>query len=279
MRRRAFLATASASALVLPLSAQDRPAAPKGRLRQGVSRWCYKTWSLEELCGHAARLGIQGIDLINPEDWPVVRKFGLTPSMTPGAGTIPDGLNRKENHERLEQEFRTNIARAAEAKVPNVITFSGNRRGLSDQEGLENCVAGLNRIKAFAEEKGVTICMELLNSKRDHKDYQCDRTGWGAEVVRRVNSPRVKLLYDVYHMQIMEGDVIRTIRENFGSIGHFHTGGNPGRAEIDGTQELNYHAIAQAVADLGFQGFFSHEFVPKRDPFESLQQAVQICTV
>jgi len=175
--------------------------------------------------------------------------------------------------------LRENIERAAAAGVPNVITFSGNRRGLPDEEGLENCVLGLNRVKALAEDKGVTVCLELLNSKVDHKDYQADHTAWGVEVVRRVNSPRVKLIYDIYHMQVMEGDVIRTLRNHIQWIAHIHTGGNPGRNEIDETQELNYRAIARAIADLGFQGFLAHEFVPRRDPLESLRQAVEICTV
>jgi hydroxypyruvate isomerase len=199
--------------------------------------------------------------------------------LLPGGGTIPDGLNRKENHEAIERQLREGIAKAAVGGVPNIITFSGSRRGLPDAEGIENSVAGLDRIKAFAEEKGVTVCLELLNSKIDHHDYQCDHTAWGAEVCRRVNSPRVKLLYDIYHMQIMEGDVIRTIRENIKWIGHFHTGGVPGRHEIDGTQELNYRAIAQAIADLDFPGFLSHEFIPTKDPLESLRAAVEICAV
>ncbi len=199
--------------------------------------------------------------------------------MLPGGGTIPDGLNRTENHAKIEQELREGITKAAEAGVPNIITFSGNRRGLSDSEGLENCVAGLNRIKAFAEEKRVTVCMELLNSKVNHKDYQCDHTAWGVEICKRVNSPRVKLLYDIYHMDIMEGDLIRTIRNNIQWLGHFHTGGNPGRNEIDNTQETNYRAVAQAIADLKFDGYFAHEFIPTRDPFQSLQEAVEICTV
>jgi hydroxypyruvate isomerase len=199
--------------------------------------------------------------------------------MVTGGGSIADGLNRKENHAKIEQQMRENIERAAAAGVPNVITFSGNRRGLSDAEGLENCVTGLDRVKAIAEDKGVTICLELLNSKVNHKDYQADHTAWGVEVIKRVGSPRVKLLYDIYHMQIMEGDVIRTIRENIQHIGHFHTGGNPGRNEIGETQELNYRAIAQAVADLKFTGFFVHEFVPAGDPRRALEQAVEICEV
>src|SRR6202043_3207417 len=193
--------------------------------------------------------------------------------MTPGAGTIPDSWNRKENHDALEREMRENIERAAAAKVPNVITFSGNRRGMPDEEAKDNCVAGLNRVKAIAEDKGVTICLELLNSKVNHKDYQCDHTAWGVEVMKRVGSPRVKLLYDIYHMQIMEGDVIRTIQQNIAYIGHFHTGGVPGRHELDGTQELNYRAVAEAIVALGFQGYFAHEFIPVRDPLKSLAEA------
>jgi hydroxypyruvate isomerase len=281
MRRRTFLSAVGVGALgAAPLAAASQAAAHKGRLKQGVARWCFQKWSLDDLCSRAAKLGIQGIDLVPPEDWATVKKYGLVPSMMmPGGGTIPDGLNRKENHEKIEQQLREGIAKAAAAGVPNIITFSGNRRGLSDQEGLENCVAGLNRIKPYAEEKGVTVCLELLNSKVDHKDYQCDHTAWGAGVCQKVNSPRVKLLYDIYHMQIMEGDIIRTVRENIRWIGHFHTGGNPGRNEIDAGQELNYHAIAQAIADLKFDGFVSHEFIPKRDPLASLREAVEICTV
>jgi hydroxypyruvate isomerase len=160
-----------------------------------------------------------------------------------------------------------------------VITFSGNRRGQADAEGIDNCVIGLNRVKAIAEDKGVTICLELLNSKVNHKDYQCDHTAWGVEVMKRVSSPRVKLLYDIYHMQIMEGDVIRTIQQNIAYIGHFHTGGVPGRHELDGTQELNYRAVAEAIVALGYQGYFAHEFIPVRDPLKSLGEAVELCDV
>ena len=175
--------------------------------------------------------------------------------------------------------MRENITKAAAAGLPNVITFSGNRRGSSDGEGLSNCIAGLNRIKQFAEERKVTVNMELLNSKVDHKDYQCDHTQWGVAVCKAVSSPRVKLLFDIYHMQIMEGDIIRTIRNNFDHIGHFHTGGVPDRHEIDLSQELNMHAVAAAIADLGYTGFLAHEFVPKQSPLPSLEQAFQICSV
>ncbi|MGI8746124.1 MAG: hydroxypyruvate isomerase family protein [Bryobacteraceae bacterium] len=254
-------------------------ASPAGRLKQSAARWCYRKMSLEDLCRHAAQIGLSGIDLVNHDEWPVLRRNGLVPAMTPGAGTIREGWNRTEDHDKLEREMRENIDRAAAAQVPNVITLSGNRRGLSDDQGKDNCVAGLNRVKKMAEDKGVTICLELLNSKVDHKDYQCDHTAWGIDVVQRVDSPRVKLLYDIYHMQIMEGDIIRTIRENIQYIAHFHTGGVPGRHELDNTQELNWRAIATAIADLNFQGFFAHEFVPARDPMQSLAEAVKTCTV
>jgi len=277
MNRRIFLAGAAVLGSVQAAAPQSIPR--KGRLKQGVARWCFSKWSLEELAKQSARLGLKGIDLIGPDEWPVVQKYGLVPSMVSGGGSIAEGLNRKENHDKIEKQMRENIERAAKAGVPNVITFSGNRRGLSDQEGLENCVIGLDRVKAIAEDKGVTICLELLNSKVNHKDYQADRTGWGAEVCKRVNSPRVKLLYDIYHMQIMEGDIIRTIRENIRYIGHFHTGGNPGRHEIDATQELNYRPIAEAIVALDFTGYFSHEFTPVGDPARALEQAVEICDV
>ena len=252
---------------------------PGSRIKQSVARWCYKDLSMDELAKAAAAMGILGVDLIGPEDWPTVRKHGLICTMTTGAGTIPSGLNRKENHDRLEREFRETIPRAAAAGLPNVITFSGNRRGQSDQEGLENCVIGLNRVKGIAEQHSVTICLELLNSKIDHQDYQCDHTAWGVEVVKRVDSPRVKLLYDIYHMQIMEGDIIRTIRQNTKWIGHFHTGGVPGRNELDETQELNWAAIMRTIAETGYSGYVAHEFVPTRDPLKSLEQAVRLCAV
>ena len=278
MTRRTVFQLAGAAAALPPLSAQ--PAPLKGRLKQSAARWCYSKISLDDLAREGARIGLQGIDLIDYKEWPTVQKYGLVPAMTPGAGTIGDGFNRKENHDRLVREMEENIARAAAAKVPNVITFSGNRRGQADAEGLDNCVTGLNRVKKLAEDKGVTVCVELLNSKIDHHDYQCDHTVWGVELIKRVDSPRVKLLYDIYHMQIMEGDLIRTITENIDFIGHFHTGGNPGRHELDDTQEVNWNAVAKAIADTGYQGFLSHEFVPaKTPPIHGLEQAFKICTV
>ncbi|HXF26407.1 MAG TPA: TIM barrel protein [Bryobacteraceae bacterium] len=279
MTRRSILATAAA--LPLAGSAVFADSGSPGRLKQSACWWCYqeKGVSFEDLCRNGARIGLKGIDLVDHTQWPTVRKYGLTPSMTPGAGNIPDCWNRKENHDRLEKEMRENIALATAAKVPNVITFSGNRRGISDEEGKDNCVIGLNRVKKVAEDNGIMICLELLNSKIDHHDYQCDHTAWGVDVIKRVDSPRVKLLYDIYHMQIMEGDIIRTIRENIQYIAHFHTGGVPGRHELDDTQELQWRTVAKAIADLNFEGFFAHEFIPVHDPMTSLEQAYKLCAV
>jgi hydroxypyruvate isomerase len=268
----------SGSLALAPLASQTQ-AAPAGRLKQSAARWCYSKISMDDLCRQGAEIGLSGIDLVDEKDWPTCKKYGLVPAMVSGAGTIPVAWNRKENHEKLEKDMRDNIAKAAAAKLPNVITFSGNRRGQADDEGRDNCILGLNRVKKIAEDAGVTICLELLNSKVDHKDYQCDHTKWGVDVVKAVASPRVKLLYDIYHMQIMEGDVIRTIRENIQYIGHFHTGGVPGRHELDETQELNWRTVAQAIADLKYEGYFAHEFVPLKDPIASLKAAVTLCTV
>ena len=253
-----------------------------GRLKQSASRWPYSKIPLPELCRAAKAMGLAGIDLLQPEDWPVVRDAGLVCSMgypTKRDDFIATGFNDPANHAMLLRELETTIPLAAKAGVPNVIAMFGNRRGRSDAAGIDACVAGLSAIKALAEEHGVTICVELLNSKVDHADYQGDHTAFGAAVMSRVASPRVKLLYDIYHMQIMEGDVIRTIRSNIQHIGHFHTGGVPGRHELDDSQELNWHAVARAIADTGFMGYLAHEFVPTREPLESLRAAVMTCTV
>ena len=276
--RRSLLRNSAAVALAAPPAAAAVEGS--GRLKQSACRWCYSKISLDDLCQAARRIGLKGIDLVSYTDWPTVQKYGLTPSMTPGAGNIPDCWNRLDNHEKLVHDMEENIPRAAAAGVPNVITFSGNRKGMPDGEGLENCVKGLNRVKKLAEEKGVTINLELLNSKVNHKDYMADHTGWGVELCKKVDSPRVKLLYDIYHMQIMEGDIIRNIRDNYAYLGHFHTGGNPDRHELNDKQELNWRAIATAIADLGYQGYFAHEFVPiAPDPLKSLEQAYEICKV
>lgn len=280
MRRRDFL-PAVAGVAVAARAAET--VQRKGRLKQGVTRGVFgRNVEFETMCKEAARLGCKGFDLLGPKDWPTVKKYGLVPTMYSGpGGTIPEGFNRKENHAALLKSLNEGIDLAAANGVPNIITFSGNRRGMSDQEGADNCVLGLNQIKAHAEDKGITICMELLNSKVNHKDYMCDHAAWGVDVCKRVNSPRIKLLYDIYHMQIMDGDIVRTIRDNIQWFGHFHTGGNPGRHEIDDTQELNYRFIAQAIVETGYTGYFSHEYSPAagHDPIKSLEQAMAICDV
>jgi hydroxypyruvate isomerase len=248
----------------------------KGNIRQSVSHWCYQKIPLDKLCVYAAEIGLRGIDLLNPEEFEIPTRYGLVCSMGyAGGGEISSAMNRSENHANIEESFRKNIPLAAKAGVPNVITFSGNRDGMSDEEGAENTIAGLNRVKKIAEDHGVTICMELLNSKVDHHDYMCDHSAWGVQVVQAVNSPRVKLLFDIYHMQIMEGDLIRTIRAVHPLIGLYHTAGNPGRNDLDETQELNYSAILSAIKDTGYTGYIAHEFIPKGDPVAALQAVFQ----
>jgi len=274
-----FAATAFAS---LPVFAHGDTNAPlrKNRIHQSVCRWCYKDIALDQLCAFAAGIGMKGIDLLSIDEWEVPKRYGLICTMGyAGGGTIPDALNRPEHHDAIEAAFRVNIPLAAKAGVPNVITFSGNRRGMSDDEGARNSIAGLNRVKKIAEDNGVNICMELLNSKVNHPDYMCDHTAWGVRVIEEVNSPNVKLLYDIYHMQIMEGDLIATIRANLQWIGHFHTGGVPGRHELDNTQEVQWDGVMRAIADAGFKGYVAHEFVPVRDPLTSLRAAVDLCDV
>jgi hydroxypyruvate isomerase len=252
----------------------------KNRIHQSVCRWCYKDKSLDELCAYGQQIGLKGIDLLQPDEYEAPKKYGLVCSMGyANAGTIPDALNRVENHDAIEAGFRTNIPLAAKAGVPNVITFSGNRRGMSDDEGARNSIIGLNRVKKIAEDNGVTICVELLNSKVNHHDYMCDHTAWGVRVMQEVNSPNVRLLYDIYHMQIMEGDLIATIKENIQWIAHFHTGGVPGRHELDDTQEVQWDGVMRGIADAGFKGYVAHEFLPTRDPFTSLRAAVDLCDV
>jgi hydroxypyruvate isomerase len=261
-------------------SEQTTPISRKGNIRQSVSRWCYQKTPLDQLCAYAAQIGLKGVDLLEVSEWEVPRRYGLICSMGyAGGGTIKDALNRTENHAAIEEAFRKNIPLAAKASVPNVITFSGNRNGMSDEEGAKNTIAGLNRLKKIGEDNGVNICIELLNSKVDHHDYMCDHTAWGLQVVQAVNSPRVKLLYDIYHMQIMEGDLVRTIQKNIDWLGHFHTGGVPGRHELDGTQEVQWDGVMRGIAASSYQGYVAHEFVPARDPLTSLRQAADLCDV
>jgi len=273
-RRGAAAEAAGAAAADAPL---------KGRIRQTVCQWCYggltrNAEAKAKFYAAAAQMGIRGVDLCGPEDWPLLKQHGLVCSMVSSHG-IGKGFNHVENHAACIAAVKKGINLAAEHGWPNVICFSGNRAGLADDEGAKNCVAGLKQVVGYAEENKVTLCLELLNSKRNHADYMCDHTAWGAGVCRQVGSPRLKLLYDIYHMQVQEGDIIATIREHIEYIGHFHTAGVPGRHEIDDTQELNYPAIMRAIAALKYTGFVGQEFSPTRDPLASLAQAVKICDV
>jgi len=270
---------------VLP-AAQTRGRAASGgtagRLKQSVSYWPYSKIPLPEFAKAAKNIGLAAVDLLQPEEWPVVRDAGLTCSMgypTKRGDFLSTGFNDPTKHDMLVDELERTVPLAAAAGVPNVIAMFGNRKGRSDEEGAANCITGLKRITAAAERHGVTVCVELLNSKVDHKDYMGDRTAFGVKVMEGVGSPRVKLLYDIYHMQIMEGDIIRTIRNHIAHIGHFHTGGVPGRHELDDTQELNWRTVCKTIVDTGYQGYVAHEFMPSRDPLTSLKEAVISCDV
>jgi hydroxypyruvate isomerase len=285
MKRRDILRALGAAAVAGALAPAEvlahtsRLTSRAGRLKLSVSRWCYGKIPIDDLCEAAKAIGFRSIELLDEKDWGVPARHGLVCAMANGFGTIPVGFNRLENHDKLVADAERMIPKAAAAGVPNIVCFSGNRGGLSDPEGVANCITGFRRITPLAERHGVTLCLELLNSKVDHHDYQADHTAFGVEVVKGVSSPRLKLLYDIYHMQIMEGDVIATIRANIQHIAHFHTGGVPGRHEIDETQELNYRTVMQAIADLGFSGYVAQEFVPVRDPLTSLRQSFEICDV
>jgi hydroxypyruvate isomerase len=289
MNRRRFIATgASAGAGALmgarAADATSRDVRRAAAFKHSVCRWPYRQLSVEELSRMARDLALDSVELLERDEWPIAHAHGLTCAM--GYAPVPEpqtrltrGFNRVEHHAWLVPAYERAIPLAAASRVPNLICFSGNRDGLTDEEGLEHCARGLKALMPAAERHGVTICMELLNSKVDHRDYQCDRTPWGVALVKRVGSERFKLLYDIYHMQIMEGDVIRTIRDNRDFIAHYHTAGVPGRHEIDASQELNYPAIMRAIAETGFTGYVAQEFIPTRDPRTALAEAVEICRV
>jgi hydroxypyruvate isomerase len=256
----------------------------KGKVHHSACRWCYQDIPFEELVINAKKIGLQSIELTGPAEWDILKKHDMTAAI--GWGKYPDGMNipnffnRTKNHDGLVGFYEDIIPKAAKAGVKNIIAFSGNRDGMSDEDGLINCKKGLQRIMKTAERYDVTISMELLNSKVNHKDYQADTTEWGAALCEMVGSDKFKLLYDIYHMQIMEGDVIATIKKYHQYISHYHTGGVPGRNEIDETQELNYAAIIRAIYDTGYKGFIGQEFIPARkDKMASLEQAVKICDI
>lgn len=285
LNRRSFCATlggfSALAAFGIPNSLSGEEPAHKGRIKQAVCRGVFRgaDLDLEGMCRECVRLGLWGIDLVGPDTFPTLKKYGLVPTMVPGGGSIKQGINDKANHDGIEKRMRAAIQAAGQAGAPNVIVMAGDRKGLTDEQGMENSVIFLNKVKGMAEDLKVTLCIELLNSKVDHPGYMCDRTQWGVDVCKQVGSPRVKLLYDIYHMQIMEGDIIRTIRNNIKYIGHFHTAGNPGRHEFDETQELNYAPICKAIAELEFEGYMAHEYTPTGQAIPTLEKMVKICTV
>ena len=253
----------------------------KGNINHSVCRWCFNDLSVEELCIEAKKIGITGIDLVGPADWPTLKKHGLESTMCNGAEiNLVDGFNEPKFHAQLIKQYSEMIPLVAKAGYKNLICFSGNRRGMDDETGLQNCVKGLKQLIPLAEKHNVVLVMELLNSKVNHKDYQCDKTPWGAELAKRIGSDNFKLLYDIYHMQIDEGDVISTIKKYHPYIAHYHTAGVPGRHEIDETQELYYPAIMKAIFETGFKGYVAQEFIPvQSDKLASLKKAVQICDI
>jgi hydroxypyruvate isomerase len=284
-------AIAASMSLVNASAAEAATPAPRpGRIKQSVCQWCFNKMSVDDLCAAAAGMGLKSVELLSPKDFPTLKKHGLVCAMVSnptvtvgevkGVGGIPKAWNRVEYHDALVAAYEERLKAVADAGYPSLICFSGNRDGMSDAQGLENCVTGLKRIVPLAEKLGVTVCMELLNSRVNHADYMCDHTPWGVELVKRVGSDRFKLLYDIYHMQIMEGDVIATIQKNHQYIGHYHTAGVPGRHELDENQELFYPAIIRAILDTGYQGYLGQEFIPKgKDPIAALRAGVEICDV
>jgi len=289
-RRQVIAGTACGAAAVgltvNPLSAESpteetaaKPVqAGEGRLKQSVCKWCYKGMSLEEMATTATGLGLIGIDLLGPDDFPTLKKHGLVCTMV-GSHPLPNGLCDPQYHEMALEKINDAIEATAKEGWRNVICFSGNARGIDRETGMKNCVEALKKIVPVAEKNNVILNMELLNSKVNHPDYMCDNSTWGVELVKRVGSDNFKLLYDIYHMQIMEGDIIRTIQDHHDAFGHYHTGGNPGRNELDENQELLYPPIARAIAETGFDGYLAHEFIPKGDPVAGLTDAVRQCIV
>lgn len=287
---RTGLGAVAGATLAGALSATPLPAAPASRsadaidagtsfapgYRQSVARWCFGSTPLDELCRQAKAIGLHAIDLLSEDEWAVPARHGLACAIANGPGPIPDGWNTPANHDRLVAESERLLPLIAKAGIPQMIVFSGNRRGMTDAEGIAHCITGLRRILPLAERVGVTVVMEMLNSRVDHFDYQADRTTFAAAIAAGLGSPRFKLLYDIYHMQIMEGDVVRTIERHAGVIGHYHTAGVPGRHELDETQELFYPRIARAIAATGFTGYVAHEFMPTADGFAKLRQAERI---
>ena len=284
LKQTAAAAVAAAAAGSLAgriLAAEAASPATKGRVNHSVCKWCYPRIELDDLCRAGKEFGLRSVELLEVKDFDTLKKHDMHCAMVSGVpGGITSGLNRIENHDKIVEFFERTAPIVANAGFKNIICFSGNRKGLSDEDGLKNCAIGLQRVVRICEKHNVIAAMELLNSRVNHPDYQCDKSAWGVELCKRVGSEHFKLLYDIYHMQIMEGDLIATIRKNHQYFAHYHTGGVPGRNEIDDTQEINYPAVMKAIVDTGFKGFVAQEFIPKReDKIASLRQGVQICDV
>ena len=281
------VAMGASATMVLPLNVTQKTSSNKsnnplkGNINHSVCQWCYPDLSIEELCILANEIGLVGIDLIGPEGWPMLKKHNLISTMCNGAEiSLTEGFNHKEYHDTLVENYLTHIDLVADAGYQNLICFSGNRNGMDDETGLQNAVEGLQKILPLAEKRGVVIQMELFNSKVDHPDYMCDNSAWGIELCKRLDSANFKLLYDIYHMQISEGDIIRTIRDNHQYFGHYHTAGVPGRHEINETQELFYPAIMKAIVETGYKGFVAQEFIPtNNEPIAALKKAISICDI
>jgi hydroxypyruvate isomerase len=262
----------------------DDPVARRGRVQQSIVRWCFdKYWKIDQLCEVARRLGCPSVELVDPKDWPVLKKHGLVCAIASSHG-FEKGMNNPKYQAMCHEKLRQAIEASAAHGCPSVITFTGFREDIPDDVGLKNCVAGFKRIIGFAEEKKVNLCLEMLNSRvaetmKGHPGYQGDHTDYCMEIIRQVASPRMKLLFDIYHVQIMDGDVIRRLRQYAEYIGHVHTAGNPGRRELDDQQEINYRPIMQALVDVGYKGYVGQEFIPTRDPEQGLREAVALCDV
>jgi hydroxypyruvate isomerase len=282
-------ALAAAAGAAAPVAARAaKPTTPgrvvtKGRIHQTVLTWCFEPMDVETLARHAAAIGLVGLENVKPKDWPILKRYGLINAMTVGHLYV-DGMNHKENHAMCVAKLTECIEANAAAGFPNVITFSGMRRGMPDDVGLDNTVLGLKRVIGLAERKKVNLCLEVLNSRvaanmKGHPDYMCDKVEWAAEVCKRIGSERMKILFDIYHVQIMEGDIITRIRQYHPYIGHYHMAGVPGRNEMDETQELNYPAILRAILATGYKGYVGQEFIPTRDPIRSLRESARMCDV
>ncbi len=289
LTRRDMLASAAAvvgaasvpAGLSVAAQGQTERVVKKGRIKQAICGGCLRKarMTMEETASLLVKMGLSGMDFVRKDDWPLFKKHGLVETLVSGAGSVRKGLNDKSMHAKFLADFKSNINAAADNKWPNIICMAGDRKGISDEEGMDNCLVVLKEAVKIAEDRGVNICMELLNSRVDHPGYMCDKSAWGFELCRRVDSPRFKMLYDIYHMQIMEGDLIATIRRNIKHIGHFHTAGVPGRHELDENQEIYYPAVMRAIAETGYDGYVAHEYSPRRDPVQSLIQAVKACDV